>query len=176
MVDFVLYHYPLCPFSRKVRFLLTEFGFSHKLKEVKFWKKDMELMRLNPAHEVPVLIDMENDAVIVDSFVIAEYLDVKYNNSNNLLKFSFLSDNEIENKQNDQKIKKSTEKTEKQSAENKSKQQSNQKAKKPEQKKSDTNKTVDEHSPFFHIMMILSNCCLASAGNGLCAVLLVHPG
>ena len=56
----------------------------------------MELMRLNPAHEVPVLIDMENDAVIVDSFVIAEYLDVKYNNSNNLLKFSFLSNNEIE--------------------------------------------------------------------------------
>lgn len=96
MVDFVLYHYPLCPFSRKVRFLLTEFGFSHKLKEVKFWKKDIELMRLNPAHEVPVLVDMENDAVIVDSFVIAEYLDVKYNNSNNLLKFSFLSDNEIE--------------------------------------------------------------------------------
>lgn len=96
MVDYVLYHYPLCPFSRKVRVVLNEFGFSYKMKEVKFWKKNVELSKLNPLGEIPVLVDQEEDAVIIDSFVIAEYLDAKYNASNNLLKFSFLSNDEVE--------------------------------------------------------------------------------
>lgn len=97
MVDCVLYHYPLCPFSRKVRFVLNEFGFTYKLKEVKFWKRNVELLKLNPLNEIPVLIDQENDAVIIDSFVIAEYLDAKYNKeSNSLLKLSFLSQDEVQ--------------------------------------------------------------------------------
>ena len=97
MVDYVLYHYPLCPFSRKVRFVLNEFGFTYKLKEVKFWKRNVELLKLNPLNEIPVLIDQENDAVIIDSFVIAEYLDAKYNKeSNSLLKLSFLSQDEVQ--------------------------------------------------------------------------------
>ena len=96
MIDYILYHYPLCPLSRKIRFLLDDMGLSYKLKEVKFWKRDNALLKLNPASEVPVLVDEKNDFVLVDSFIIAEYLDVIHNKSNDLLKISYLSDNEIE--------------------------------------------------------------------------------
>ena len=94
MIDYILYHYPLCPFSRKIRFLLDEFGVPYRLKEIEFWKRPNELIRLNPACEVPVLVDEDNDLKIMDSFVIAEYLDEIYSsNKTDLLGVSFLSNN-----------------------------------------------------------------------------------
>ena len=96
MIDYILYHYPLCPFSRKVRFLLDELGLQYKLKEVKFWKREPSLLKLNPASEVPVLVDEKNNIVLSDSFVIAEYLDSVHNKKTDLLGTSFFSDNEVE--------------------------------------------------------------------------------
>lgn len=96
MIDYILYHYPLCPFSRKIRFLLDDMGLSYKLEEVKFWKRDKSLLQLNPASEVPVLVDEKNNIVLVDSFVIAEYLDATHKEHDDLLKIPYLSNNEVE--------------------------------------------------------------------------------
>lgn len=96
MTQYLLYHYPLCPFSRKIRFILDELGVSYKLEEVKFWNRENSFLKLNPASETPVLLDKDNNAIIVDSFVIAEYLDNKHKNKNDLLAYSYLGNSEIE--------------------------------------------------------------------------------
>jgi glutathione S-transferase len=67
-----LYHQPLCPFSRKIRLVLREKGLACELVEVEPWQRDPDLLRLNPAAEVPVLV--EGDLVVADSAAIADYL------------------------------------------------------------------------------------------------------
>ncbi|HET6468844.1 MAG TPA: glutathione S-transferase family protein [Geminicoccaceae bacterium] len=71
-----LLHFPLCPFSRKVRVALREKGLACELVEVQPWEGKEELLALNPASEVPVLVD--EDLVVADSGVIGEYLDEAY--------------------------------------------------------------------------------------------------
>lgn len=73
----ILYHYPLCPFSRKIRFLLAEKRLDIALEESSFWKKTPEFIKLNPLGQVPILSDLQ-DQVICDSAVIAEYLEEMY--------------------------------------------------------------------------------------------------
>ena len=68
-----LLHFPLGPFSRKVRILLREKELEASLEAVEPWRQRDEMAALNPAAEVPVLLD--HDRVIVDSGVICEYLD-----------------------------------------------------------------------------------------------------
>ena len=68
-----LLHFPLGPFSRKVRILLREKELEASLEAVEPWRQRDEVAALNPATEVPVLLD--HDRVIVDSGVICEYLD-----------------------------------------------------------------------------------------------------
>ena len=68
-----LLHFPLGPFSRKVRIVLREKELDANLEAVEPWRQRDELAALNPAAEVPVLLD--GDRVIADSGVICEYLD-----------------------------------------------------------------------------------------------------
>ena len=68
-----LQHFPLCPFSRKVRIALREKNLTAELEAVEPWQRRAELTKLNPAAEVPVLLDGQH--VVVDSGVICEYLD-----------------------------------------------------------------------------------------------------
>lgn len=72
----VLYHYPLSPFSRKVRLCLGEKRIEVKLVEERYWEKDAELMRRNPAGKVPIL-KLENK-VLTESTAICEYLEDAY--------------------------------------------------------------------------------------------------
>jgi glutathione S-transferase len=72
-----LYHLPLSPFSRKVRIALSEKGLDATLIPEKVWERRPEFLALNPAGEVPVLIDVDG-TVVVDSQVIAEYLEEVY--------------------------------------------------------------------------------------------------
>ena len=51
-----LYHYPLCPFSRKVRLLLRERSIDPDLITETFWGKRKEFLKMNPSGDVPVLI------------------------------------------------------------------------------------------------------------------------
>lgn len=73
----VLYHYLLCPFSRKIRLLLAEKKLDFELEIEKFWERRPEYLKLNPAGQVPVFIDL-NGSTICDSYAIAEYLEETY--------------------------------------------------------------------------------------------------
>jgi len=68
-----LYHFPLCPFSRKVRVLLWEKEIVAELLPLEPWAQAEEIAALNPALEVPVLVDRGQP--IADSWVICEYLE-----------------------------------------------------------------------------------------------------
>lgn len=69
-----LYHFPLCPFSRKLRVFLKEKGISFELVTENFWERREEFSYLNPAVQVPVLVEPEGN-VLCDSQAIAEYVE-----------------------------------------------------------------------------------------------------
>jgi glutathione S-transferase len=72
-----LYHVWLSPFCRKIRILLAEKKLEHQTEVEPVWERRPAFLALNPAGEVPVLI--ETDATTVcDSAAIAEYLDEVY--------------------------------------------------------------------------------------------------
>jgi glutathione S-transferase len=68
-----LHHLPLCPFARKVRILLAEMALDCELEAEPVWERRDGFLVLNPAGEVPVLVE-EDGTAIVDSTVICEYL------------------------------------------------------------------------------------------------------
>jgi glutathione S-transferase len=72
----VLYHWLLSPASRKVRVVLAEKNLDFTMKAEKPWERRPEFLALNPAAEVPVLID--NDDVLAGTEAIVEYLDEMY--------------------------------------------------------------------------------------------------
>jgi glutathione S-transferase len=73
----LLYHLPLSPYARKVRLALAEKGLPFELKLERVWDRRPEFLTLNPAAQVPVLVE-ENGLAVADSGVICEYLDEAY--------------------------------------------------------------------------------------------------
>lgn len=73
----ILYYFPLCPFSRKVRVFLKEKKLACDLICENPWEKRNEFMQINPTGQVPVLID--NSFIITDSGAVCEYLEETYN-------------------------------------------------------------------------------------------------
>lgn len=71
-----LYHYPLCPFSRKVRLVLAEKRIEVELIEERYWEQSPELLRRNAAGKVPVL-QMER-RFMSESMAICEYLEERH--------------------------------------------------------------------------------------------------
>ena len=72
-----LYHLPLDPGSRKIRILLAEKQLEFELKVEKIWERRQSFLRINPAGEVPVLIEA-NGVSISGAGVAAEYLEEAY--------------------------------------------------------------------------------------------------
>jgi len=72
-----LFHLPLCPFSRKLRLVLKEKNLEFELQQERVWERRAEYLALNPAAEVPVLIEADG-RIVVDSGVITEYLEETY--------------------------------------------------------------------------------------------------
>jgi glutathione S-transferase len=74
-----LYHLWLCPFARKVRIVLAEKKLPFEFEIEKVWERRDEFLALNPAGEVPVLIEASSDEgpplVLSDSAAICEYLE-----------------------------------------------------------------------------------------------------
>lgn len=68
-----LYHYPLSPFSRKVRLVLAEKGIEVELIEERYWEERPEFLRMNPGGKVPVL--KTGTITLGESGAICEYLD-----------------------------------------------------------------------------------------------------
>src|SRR4051812_17158003 len=72
-----LYHFPLCPFSRKVRVTLAEKKLDFDLVIENFWERRRDFANLNPAMQVPVLVEPD-DKTLPDSYSICEYLETVY--------------------------------------------------------------------------------------------------
>ena len=70
----ILYHLWLSPFSRTIRVVLKEKNLDFTLKAEKVWERRPEFLALNPAGDVPVLIEPDG-TVIADVRAIAEFLD-----------------------------------------------------------------------------------------------------
>ncbi|MHA1518394.1 MAG: glutathione S-transferase family protein [Alphaproteobacteria bacterium] len=68
-----LLHHPLCAFSRSIRLALAECGVEVTLTEEKPWEWRQELLALNPAGTLPVLV-LDEGAPIVGAYSISEYL------------------------------------------------------------------------------------------------------
>lgn len=70
-----LHHFPLCPFSRKVRLTLGEKNVPFELVTQLPWEGRDELWRLNDAGRVPVLHDPARNITLCDSRAICEYFE-----------------------------------------------------------------------------------------------------
>src|SRR5437660_11280674 len=73
----VLYHLWLSPFARKIRIMLKEKNLDFTLKAEKAWERRPEFLALNPAAEVPVLIEPDG-TVLAATAAIVDYLDELY--------------------------------------------------------------------------------------------------
>lgn len=77
-----LYHLWLCPFARKVRIVLAEKKLPFELELERVWERRDEFLALNPAGEVPVLLEANDKdgapMVLSDSMAICEYLEEIY--------------------------------------------------------------------------------------------------
>ncbi len=72
-----LYHTPLSPYCRKIRLLLREKDLDFDLIAENFWDRRLEFFALNPAGEVPVLLEPDGE-VICGNHAIMEYLEEAY--------------------------------------------------------------------------------------------------
>jgi glutathione S-transferase len=69
-----LYHLWLSPFCRKVRITLLEKKIEFQMRVENVWERRPEFLALNPAGEVPVLVEPDGTA-LSDSDAICEFLD-----------------------------------------------------------------------------------------------------
>ncbi|MEO6091646.1 MAG: glutathione S-transferase family protein [Novosphingobium sp.] len=70
-----LYQFPLCPFSRKLRLLMSEKGIPYELCREHPWEGREEFFGMNQAGRTPVLHDPERSITLADSRAICEYLE-----------------------------------------------------------------------------------------------------
>jgi len=70
-----LHQFPLCPFSRKIRLLLSEKNIPFDLLGEEPWAASDMFFNLNPAGRTPVIVNPEKQIVIPDSRAIAEYFE-----------------------------------------------------------------------------------------------------
>jgi len=70
-----LYQFPLCPFSRKVRLLLSEKGVGYELQREHPWEERDEFFAMNPAGRTPVLHNPDRKITLSDSRAICEYFE-----------------------------------------------------------------------------------------------------
>jgi glutathione S-transferase len=73
----ILYHFWLHPFSRKVQLVLKEKNLDFDLRVEKTWERRTEFLAMNPAGDLPVLIEKDG-TTLSNSQVVCEYLDEVY--------------------------------------------------------------------------------------------------
>jgi glutathione S-transferase len=76
-----LYHLWLHPYSRKVRVALAEKKLEFDLQIEKIWERRTEFLAMNPAGDVPVIIEPDG-TTLANSMVICEYLEEVYPETN----------------------------------------------------------------------------------------------
>ena len=70
-----LFQFPLCPFSRKVRLLLSEKGVGYELWRENPWERREEFTNMNAMARTPVIRNNERGLTLVDSRAICEYFE-----------------------------------------------------------------------------------------------------
>lgn len=70
-----LHQFPLCPFSRKVRLVLSEKSVGYELWRENPWEGRDEFLELNPAGRTPVLHNPDKKITLCDSRAICEYFE-----------------------------------------------------------------------------------------------------
>ncbi|MGH1374845.1 MAG: glutathione S-transferase family protein [Alphaproteobacteria bacterium] len=73
----ILFHFWLHPFSRKVRITLAEKKLPFELQIEKIWERRIEFLAMNPAGDLPVLVEQDG-TTLSNSQVICEYLEEVY--------------------------------------------------------------------------------------------------
>lgn len=73
-----LHHLPLDSGCRKIRMLLREKKLECELYAEKVWERRDEFLKLNPAGEVPVLVEADGTSITGGTQVISEYLEEAY--------------------------------------------------------------------------------------------------
>ena len=82
-----LYHLPFDPASRKVRLFLNEKKLDYTSVEEAIWERRETFLALNPAGDVPVLVEPEGNPLWDDS-VICEYIEETYPDHPTLLGYT----------------------------------------------------------------------------------------
>ena len=72
-----LFHHPLQPHSRAIRLLLAEKRLDAELVAERPWERREQFLILNPAGEVPVLVE-DNGLVLGGFYPVLEYLEEAY--------------------------------------------------------------------------------------------------
>lgn len=72
-----LYHTSFSPACRKIRLMMDEMGLEYKLVEEPVWKQRKEFLDMNPAGDIPVLVD-GNGLTLCGSYAVTEYLEEGY--------------------------------------------------------------------------------------------------
>lgn len=72
-----LYHTPLSPFCRKIRLALKEKNLDFELVQENPWDRTLDVFALDPAGEVPVLIE-DDGTIISGAYATQEYLEEAY--------------------------------------------------------------------------------------------------
>jgi glutathione S-transferase len=70
-----LYQFALCPFSRKVRLLLSEKRIPFEMCQVLPWRRPLEFRQLNPTGRTPAMHNAKRGIVLADSRAICEYFE-----------------------------------------------------------------------------------------------------
>jgi len=73
----ILYHFPLHPQSRKIRIILREKQLEAKLQSESYWERRSEFLALNPAGEIPILIE-DSSTILTGNYAITEYCEEAY--------------------------------------------------------------------------------------------------
>lgn len=75
---YTLYHFWLSPSSRKVRLALSEKRIDFVPKIEKFWERRPDFLSLNPAGDVPILVNSDKNISLSDCDAICLYLEETY--------------------------------------------------------------------------------------------------
>lgn len=67
--------FPLCPFSRKVRLMLSEKGVGYEPVRESPWARRDEFLDMNPAGQTPVMVDADRGITLIDSAAICEFFE-----------------------------------------------------------------------------------------------------
>jgi len=72
-----IYHFPLCPFSRKLRIVLREKSVEFELFQEKYWERRQSFLKMNPRGDTPV-IKTEDNLVVYGKWAIFEFIEESY--------------------------------------------------------------------------------------------------